>query len=360
MSKTAILNVADTGPLESLAVMLKAIEWRVLLPSESLKNKLREIGCDTVLNVADLVKSGSYEEPDAPLFEGLAYTDDMRIMNGGQFVLFDVKAHRNFSKIKAAWPQAKVCWYRINGGKPEHVVNARGDMGDEVNPPCPIVTPNMWYSNKFIHNEEEGWGAAPPWRDRSYACWPPFHRLADHASKSRLPGQPPICLIHNLQGWGYGALIENFKRLGIKLYGEGSPDGLLKHSEVPDVLSKALAYVHLKSNDAPGYALYEALAAGCPVICTRRLIWRCRMQDLLIPGKTCLVFDRETHEGLTADDVWNCTNEVSNHLEWLKVPEVNLSIGMAGREKLKEVMWSKTNIGHVSSFAEFMDKHFGG
>ena len=99
--------------------------------------------------------------------------------------------------------------------------------------------------------------------------------------------------------------------------------------------------VHLKSSDAPGYALYEALAAACPLIVSRRLIWRNRMQDLFTPGKTCLVFDRETHEGLSPKDVEECTNEIREGLVSLSNHEYNRLIGEAGRKRLREVMWNE-------------------
>jgi hypothetical protein len=168
--------------------------------------------------------------------------------------------------------------------------------------------------------------------------------------------EPPICLIHGAVGWGYGALFSAMRALGVKIYGYGSPDGLIPHGAVAERLATAVAYVHLKSSDAPGYALYEALAAGCPVVCTRRLIWRCRMQDLLVPGETCLVFDRETHEGLTEQDVGVCTAEVRQYLNHLSDPTFNREIGLAGRERLLEVMWRPDRDG--PGFVDWVRRNF--
>jgi glycosyltransferase involved in cell wall biosynthesis len=148
--------------------------------------------------------------------------------------------------------------------------------------------------------------------------------------------------------------------MGVKIHGAGSPDGLVQHWEVPSLLRNALAYVHLKSSDSPGYSLYEALAAGCPVVCTRRLIWRSRMQELFSPGETCLAFDRETHDGLTEQDVAECTSEVAGHLERLRDPAENARIGMAGHRRLREVMWDAGRPEDVASLREFMRRHFGG
>jgi DNA-binding PadR family transcriptional regulator len=69
------------------------------------------------------------------------------------------------------------------------------------------------------------------------------------------------------------------------------------------------------------------------------------MQDLLIPGETCLVFDRETHDGLTPDDVYYCTAEVREHLERLRDQAENYRIGSAGRQRLREVMWREDRDG---------------
>lgn len=353
----AILQCADTGPLESLVVMLKSIGWDCALPDRAVKDALKGLGCDTVMDVESLVANMGYDRPTDLPIAGLAD------MHRTDVVYVDVKAHRNGPKLWKRWPhlEHRTLWYRINGGKPEHVIRADGfDCGDEVNPPCPVLTPNMWY-----HNAKYG--------NKRYVCWPPFHRWQDHqtqrgvgqyansedAANPHVKWSPPICLIHSLEGWGYGALVNDFReKLGIRCHGDRSPDGLLNHREVPTRLATALCMVHLKSSDSPGYALYEALASACPVICTRRLIWRCRMQELLIPGKTCLTFDRETHEGLTPEDVAHCTKEVGGHLKTLSDPAINRRIGEAGRQRLKEVMWSYTNKRDVESLREFLGKHF--
>jgi hypothetical protein len=279
----------------------------------------------------------------------------------------DVKAHQTYHRLCHAYDlEGKILWYRINGGKPEHVIKLDGtDCGDEVHPPCPVLTPNQWYRLEWEKDFVNEGGKQPATRDRrtpwtAYVCWPPlfsFRKYYEERGRVDAPDRP-ICLIHNLHGWGYGALVEPFRELGILMHGDRSPDGLVNHRQVPHLLSKALAYVHLKSNDAPGYALYEALAAACPVVCTRRLIWRCKMQDLFIPNETCLVFDRETHDGLTLEDVVNCTAEVKGHLERLCDPVENRRIGMNGHKRLKELMWSVNREEDVASLKAFMERNF--
>lgn len=349
----AILQVADVGPLDSLVVMLNSVGVFCALPNYQLQGELRRLGCSDVLSVDDLVRSGSYDPPRDTL--PLAGLIDMKRRD----VMFvDIKAQKNYDKVTKRWPHLanRQLWYRINGGKPEHVINADGDHGDEVNPPCPVLTPNQWYglgrldiTNPIGYNDFT----------RMYCCWPPFASIDDYHRIDRWTKdwERPICLVHNLAGWGYGPLADKFREMGVALHGERSPDGLLHHREVPMRLSKCLAYVHLKSNDAPGYALYEALAAGCPVICTRKLIWKCRMQELLVPNVTCLVFDKETHEPFTAEDLVQCGSEVRQHLADLHDPSYNVQIGAAGRKQLEKVMWNEAN--DKESLREFLARHYG-
>lgn len=363
LSKIAILQVADTGPLESLVQMLGTVGYQSHIPSPLLNHKLKQAfnGKGLVLEIDSLIRGMGYERP-IPL--PLATPEMMSRAD----LYVDVKAHQIYPEVISAWPnlRGKVLWYRINGAKPEHVVNARGDHGNEVNPPCPVLTPNQWYRNtqmlkEFTSGLAEYWDG--PQSPSTYVCWPPFYRFNeyyDHHGRETRRGEyiNPICLIHNVRGWGYGALLDSMSKMGVAIHGQGSPDGLLNHREIPGVLSRTLAMVHLKSNDAPGYALYEALAAGCPIICTRRIIWRCRMQDLLIPGETCLVFDRETHEGLSQEDVEECTREVGEHLRRLEDPSENSRIGMAGYRRLKEIMWSPTRENDVQSLGEFFRRNY--
>jgi hypothetical protein len=357
VSKTAILQVADQGPLESLVVMLRSVGYECFLPSQSLRDELKRLcGRDGyVVSPTYLTHAMGYDRPMSLPEAGVADVADCAL-----FV--DVKAHRCYPHLVRAWSNlaGKVLWYRINGGRPEHVVKPDGeDCGDEADPPCPVLTPNQWYKDKWFGIPSDD----PPdfcgADGRAYACWPPFYRFDEYARAEPI-SDTPVCLVHNLAGWGYGALVEPLRALGVRMYGAGSPDGLVQHGAVPKLLSSALAMVHLKSNDAPGYSILECLAAACPLVCTRRLIWRCRMNDLLVPGETCLVFDRETHDPLSEADVAECTREVREHLTRLADPEENRRVGEAGRQRLAEVMWSERKPEDVESLRAFMEKHFGG
>lgn len=329
-SMRALLQVADTGPLESLAVMLRSAGIEPCLPSRQLRDQLRDWGCDTVLEIDSLVKGWGYDRPFA--------MRELSDFNDADLIV-DIKAHRNGPIITRKLPrfEGRILWYRINGGQPEHVPG----HGDEVNPGCPILTPNQWYTG----------------RSDAYVCWPPFYRIDEYYDElGRSPVDKPICLIHNLHGWGYQALSDNMRKLGVRCYGLRSPDGMIRHSEVAKALSRALCVVHLKSNDAPGYALYEALAARCPVVCTRRLIWRCKMQELFVPNDTCLVFDRETHDGLTDEDVERCTEEVREAILRLTDPSENERIGTAGYRRLMQIMWNEKQDN--ASLSAFMRRNF--
>lgn len=366
--KTAILQCADTGPVESLAEMLGAVGYRCFLPDAALRGMLRELG-GLVLSPEGLRDSMGYEIAGLPL----ATPADFAKCD----LLADVKAHQTHDKLIRRWPrlERRVLWYRINGGKPEHVIrknddgSIREDCGDEVNPPCPVLTPNQWYRPRFKDvsggmqwsiNETTG----KLWENKAYVCWPPFVRWEEHQTPrvsekvKHRNFDPPICLIHNLHGWGYGLLASEVRRMGVRCHGAGSPDGLLPHEQIKVLLSRTMAMVHLKSSDAPGYALYEALASACPVICSRRLIWRCRMEELLIPNETCLVFDRETHDAMTLEEARYCAGEIAAHLKRLADPDENFRIGQAGREWLWELMWDRGNAKDVESLRAFMVRNF--
>lgn len=383
LTKIAIVQVADTGPLESLVYMLRSAGYKCYTPNAALRSELKSIGCDTVLDIQTLVSQWGYEEPFA-IPE--ASPSQMKVAD----LFVDIKAHRTYHLITQRWPNLtnKVLWYRINGGKPEHVIRADGfDCGDEANPPCPVLTPNQWYKeteieDKSISHKEmvdpgeciiggefltPGRNLKPaPWKDKAYCCWPPFVRMSEYIPSNRNDGSTkdkfhhPITLIHKPTGWGYGKMFPLVRELGVRIHGLGAPDGLINHSEIKLRLEKALAMVHLKSNDAPGYALYESLAAGCPVILPGRMIWRCRMESLFSPGKNCLTFDnRLHHEELTNDQCEEDFGTIAKHLGALSNPEFNQYIGLNGRKTLESLVWNPEKESDLESLRIFMLNHFG-
>lgn len=330
---TAIINCADQGPCESLAFMLNRIGWEAYIPDESMLTVLRDAGCDTVLSPEGLVKSWGYEMPRVPRI-----SHDMDQCDA----FFDLKAHRNRDKILSVFPQwkNKIGWYRINGGEVEI------HLTQEFLPGVPIVTPNAWY--KF--------------RADAYWMWPPFVEGHNRESEARFDYHErtgdPICLIHNLKGWGH---LDVAEKLGgvVKCYGGSSPDGLIPHEKIWGTLGNAKAMVHLKSNDCPGYALYEAIYSGCPVILSRKLIWRMRQSDLWIEGETCLCYDVPGHQPRTERESALCAEEILCQLERLSRDKtLGTKIACKAFERLKSLEWP-SNSG-VESFRSFMQKHFGG
>lgn len=369
--KTAVINCADTGPLESLVLMLRSAGYECFVADAGTRAELAKLG-GLVLSNEQLQQTMGYA-PHFPLPQGRlkkhAYQTGQSMEDCDLYV--DVKAHQTYNKLIQRWPnlKGKVLWYRINGGQPEHIVRQCEeckkkqktatqfriqcpkceDCGDEVNPPCPVLTPNQWYKT-------DDWSDnLKPWLTKTYPMWPPFARF-DEYSRSETPNDVPICLIHNVNGWGYQSLVEPVRKLGVRVFGRGSPDGLVQHDSVKLMLNRTLAYVHLKSNDAPGYALYEAMAAGCPIILPRRLVWRCRMQELFEPFVTYMPFDKETHDTLSPTDVSICEAEIRMRLKELMGVETNRRIGENARNRLKKLMWRADRDGQ--SFREFMGRNF--
>lgn len=329
----AILQVADQGPLESLLPMLNQASYECALPNDSLVDELKRIGCDTVLTPRQLHQDMGYDWPSIGL------TASPSAMENAELYV-DVKAHRNGPKVVEKWPnlKGKVLWYRINGGEPEHVVKGDVDHGDEINPGCPILTPNAWYRG----------------RDDSYVMWPAFARKNDYKRISS--DGPPVCLIHSLHGWGHRDIAEHLQG-EVKMYGVRSPDGLIPHSKVPELLGNALAMVHLKSNDCPGYALYEAIYSRCPVIISRNLIWRMNQSDLWQEGATCLCFDESGHQGRTAKETRFCVAEIKDHLAKLRRnPVLGTMIAKCAFDRLERMAWDEREDG--LHFKAWMEKVF--
>ena len=345
--KTAIVQCADTGPCQSIELMLRAAGYRLKIPGLRLREELRSLGCDTVLDNESLHSSMGYALlafPEATIQE--METCDLFV---------DIKGYRNGPKVWERWPRLRnrTLWYRINGGWPiDHPTS-----GNEVDPSCPIVTPNLWYAE-----QREG--------RKAFACWPPFAAFGDYASAAATRKgicdnrtldayTDPICLIHNPEGWGYSKLIPGVRELGVKMYGQPAPDGLIQNYEVHAKLARSLAMVHLKSNDCPGYSLYEAIAAACPIIVSRRLINRMHMQDLFVEGETCLGWDEPgiDIEGRGEIDIEKCRAEIEQHLLALHDPVLNWTIGISARERLKHLMFNPESEGVV--FEQWLNEWVG-
>lgn len=351
--KTAVCQVGHPGSLDSLAMMLRAVDYKVKVPGDRLMDALKHVGCDTIVSAANMAGGWNGRLLTAPHEE--ATVADML---SRETVYVDTKAHRNGPKVVSRWPSlsGRVLWYRINGARPCHVPG----KGDELNPGCPVLTPDPWYS-------ELGRGYVPDATlARSYSMWPPYARWDEHQRPRQRSFAPPVCLTHALDGWGYGDVGRLLaKSVGLKRYGGyGSPDGIYPMKDVPMLLSSAVCLLHLKSQDCPGYSLYEALASACPVVVSRMLIDWCMMHSLFEEGVTCLCYDRGVADGGAKDgqclpiDAKECAREAAERVAELRDPATNRRIGEAGRERLRQLMWSRDARSSTESLTEFMSREF--
>jgi hypothetical protein len=110
--------------------------------------------------------------------------------------------------------------------------------------------------------------------------------------------------------------------------------------------------------DCPGWALYEAMLAGCPVVIPRLMNSRMLAYCLLDDGVTCLEYG--THATLEygrgdplLDD---CLTDIKNALDQLHDPATNRRIGEVGRLRLNGLMWNPERDGE--SFRAFCQRNF--
>lgn len=336
--KLAVINAADTGAVEATAFMLSKVGYDCYLPHNALRQELRHIGV-TSDDPMDLAKRFAYDHPRVPYYYGGVEAIDLFV---------DLKAHAVYGKLAQRWPSLtnKVLWLCINGGTP--LKRPEREWSD---PPCPVLTHNQWYECETfgdLHKYEssvKGGGASLklPWFDRSYTCFPPYQRLERHQRLGH-DGQA-VCLVHNVERWGYGEAVEKLKG-HVLFFGGGSPAGLISNDQCCDLLKRAVAMVLVKCGDAVGFSTVEAMSSACPVVCTQHYIDETRLHRLLEPGVTCLTFDQKYPvESLKAAlDVLSC--KVNNE-----------RIGQAGRERLVELMWREDR--DLPSFQEFMEGHYG-
>lgn len=324
--KKALILCPDTKPADSLSFMLEKIGVKSFVPSKKLWLQLHNsLGVNLVISNEALVSAWGY--PPSLLQE----------LDGKPDYIFDIKGHQNIDKLRVRFPDAKVIWYRINGGEPEVT-----SQGDEIDCNLPIVTPNQWYAEEKYAREDR------------YVFWPKLVKvpsMLDDIKRSKLY-TPPIALIHNFGGWGYGKLADGLNKLSVQIYGKGSPQGLLTEKSKNALLKTTKALVHPKSTDAPGYAILEALDAACPVVISKRLLWR-SSYNLLLPGYDCLAFDRETHDALGKEDVETILGEIEQHLKSLSDPYFNEIVGKRGRDSLRSREWGSEE--DIDQFSKFME-----
>ena len=371
----AVLQMGDCPQIESTAVMLRHAGYDTLkICGRELRNALQAAGCDTLISVQQMEQMG-YDKLDQSIKEAtLRDMDDCDL-----FVEIKV---RNVPRVISRWPRlnGRIAYWRVNGAQPE--ICPKG--GDEVNLPCPIITACLWYGSprykigttaetKSAANHRDGdpitlddllaehAKLVPFDNGMAYTFWPPYPRSADYdrIDRSGLTSyEPPYCVAHSARAWGYGPIVSECVDLGVRVYGNNAPAGQIPHSRVPGIAAKALALVHLKSVDCPGWALYEAILAGCPVITGRLLNSRMLAYSLLQDGETCYEFGVPASLEYGRGDMMypKCLHDISEALEKLREPQENRRIGEAGRKRLNELMWRPDRDG--DSFKGFMRRHF--
>lgn len=319
--KKAILNIADTGALESTAHMLESIGYECRRPDNKLIGEIRNAGLEGVYSIEELVQKWGYDYPNVT---ALATCLDMENID----LFVDVKAHTNYERIVGKWPNLRdrVLWCCLNGGDP----TKRKDGLPWSDPPCPTLTNNQWYVS------------IPD----SYVCYPPYIHYKDSLRMGH--DGPPLCLVHNVMRWGYGGIVESLSKIGVKFYGGGddTPNGLLTHKKSIELLEKALCMVYCKVGDTVGYAVLEAMSIGCPLVCTEHYIQETRQHWLLEPNVTCLTFNPQ-------DPV----KSVQKILTRLSEGEENAKLGEVARKRLGKLMWNKERDGE--DFKEFMTSMYG-
>ena len=179
--------------------------------------------------------------------------------------------------------------------------------------------------------------------ERAFTVYVPyFNRLGLEPRGERSCYKKPLGFLHGANGWGYKRFLPHLTDK-IDIYGYKSPKGLLQQGFVKHFLSETLCLIHLKTSDAPGYALYEAFASGVPVVVPQFFIDNTKYHDLFIDGETCLVFgkgqERWHHDSLhEPKESFEATlKSIDECIERLSDPEENYRIGINGLFKWKEL-----------------------
>lgn len=337
--KLAIVQMADTPQISSTAMMLNYAGYEVRMCGTQLRNELQAAGCDTVIAYKSMLDIG-YDPLKMPIQE--ASVADMDRCD----LFCEIKC-RNVPKIIKRWPRLKnrICWWRVNGARPE--ICEKG--GDEINIDYPVVGANLWYGTEEYNRDK-----------RNYVFWPPFPRAADYdpaKREGRTTFDAPFCLCHGINGWGFYGILARCINMGVDVYGVNAPKGILPHSKVPALISNALCMVHIKSVDCPGWAIYESMLSGCPIIVANLLINRMCGQELFIHGETCMAFGPPGDETGRGDMKFDeCVADIAYAIDHLKHPVINKQIGMNGRNQLLKLMWDEQRDGE--SFKKWLSEQF--
>jgi len=319
--KTAVVAVPHNDCEKSLQSMLEAVGYQVFRPGDGLLRAYNRFNRQPLLHRLPVHNT----------------------VNG--IDLFVIIKHFYNYPLRKRFPtlNGKVLWFDINGGIPGSTLSKDQYKALPLRTPCPYLGANKHYQDSKCSGPR-------------YVTYIPMVDRGRFECLRHKPEQSPVCLVHNVKHWGYGSLVQPLRNK-VRFYGShGSPAGLLPSTKVPQTLRKALCYVHVKGRDCPGYSLYQALLAACPVIVLDRFIERTGYSDLYEPGVTCLA----------VKDPWKLPPEkrfpkivagVEKAIEALKDPEYNQTIGLAGRQRLKELMWNPRE--DAETFKHFLEENYG-
>lgn len=327
----AVLSGIDTHPAHSIILMLESVGYECVMLSDDAIDKLRTRGYVGGVKRGELDSMG-YSEVQVP-FVGVDALETCDL-----FV--DLKT-AHLDSFKLLYPDKKVLHFLINGGRDDY---------ENCGFNYPVVTANMWVEGD------------------AFKTWLPFknvHNLIPRGKRTDF--EAPIGLLHNAKNWGFGHMLERtIERTGVRIFGAGSPMGVMKNQNLAQIFEKTLCLLHIKSNDCPGYALYEAFEAGVPIVNCEQMLDRMRMRDLYIDGETCLLWGGDFYDkkycqetGMTKewfkDDPEGVIDSMMVALEKLKDPEYNYKIGMAGHEQFKKL--TKWTDEKRKAFGIFLIKH---
>lgn len=306
----AVVVGCDSHPIRSLALMLRSVGFDVSMLTDHAMDMLRKRGYPGGVS-AEMLRNMGYVDAGLP-----AATEA------------DLEDCDLFVDIKVPDADAMIALYpRLKGRTAIFLINGGGDAYLDYGDHYPTITTNFLV------------------RTNAFQCYMPFdnvHGLAPRAPRETF--EPPIGLLHNARKWGYGGIIDRvIERTGLRVFGSyESPAGMLPNEKVGEKLASALCFVHLKASDCPGYALYEALASGVPVVVTELFLERMKYRDLYLDGATCLTWGKTSFrvdeekivESIDAS-AEAMIEEIAECVERLRDPKLNAEIGMAGHLRWK-------------------------
>lgn len=327
--KTAVLHVPHIEGERSCKMMLESAGYTVYGIHPELVDRLRFMPRP--------IRSHVKPQATGPIFD--------------ECNLFVHVKHFGTAEVLKHFPRLKnrLLWFCINGGRP-------GVHTPQSHKMPPLKVPTPFVGSLKAYRDDSKYNVSGP----RYVSYIPLVRKDDYELRTTIDYENPITLIHNARGWGgYGWITDRLIEIGIDMYGKRSPKGFLTPPEVREKLSMALCYVHMKSQDCPGYSLYEAMLTGCPVVLPQQFIDHTQYHDLYEHGETCLVVpdDKYLRGNKSPERASELVTGVQRAVERLRDPTENQRISRNGRKRLLGLMWNTKRDGPV--FKTFMEKHFG-